>query len=1528
MKNIESFYPLSPMQQGILFHSLYASDSGMYCDQFSCNIQGDFNSLAFQQAWQQLVEHHPILRTSFVWEGLKEPTQIVHNQVKLLIEQHDWRLMTKAEQEERIEAFLNVEQRGFALSQAPLMRLTLIRLADTNYLFIWCRHHLLLDGWSASLLLDEVFKLYNALNECKHLHLEKPRAYRDYIAWLQQQDLRSAEAFWRRRLQGFTSPTSLGVQKSRHRRSEDKGYEQQQLGLSIAETAALQSWAKQQHLTLSTVMHGAWAILLSRYSGEEDVVFGSVVSGRGSLAGSESMVGVLINTLPMRVYANPKEDLLQWLKQLQTQQNETRYFEYCPLVEIQKWSDVSVAPLFESILNFQNYPIGFSQAQQVGFKISDIRTFIHPHYPLTASVKVDSELLLEICYNRDHFEPGTISRMLGHFRTLLLGMIVNQQQYLADLPLLTEAECHQQLEEWNSTQADYPQVCIHQLFEAQVERTPNTVAVVFDHEQLTYQELNARANQLAHHLQVLGVGAEVLVGICIERSLHMIVALLGILKAGGAYVPLDPAYPHARLAFMLEDAQVSVLLTQQNLLANLPKHQAKVVCLDTESQKISQENSCNPIHCVTTENLAYVIYTSGSTGKPKGVQIPHGAVVNFLSYMRQTPGLTPEDTLLSVTTLSFDIAALELYLPLIVGARLVIVNRLDATDGTKLLQKLTSSSATVMQATPATWRMLLAAGWQSGQLNRQLKILCGGEALNFCLARQLLERSSEVWNLYGPTETTIWSVVQKVSQLEEGVISIGRPIANTQLYILDQHQKLVPVGVMGELHIGGAGVARGYLNRPQLTAQKFIPHPFHKDSTSLLYKTGDLARHLPDGTVEFLGRIDNQVKLRGFRIELGEIETLLNQHPAVHSSVVVVREDEPGDQRLVAYVVFNLNQLAEITELRRHLQEKLPSYMVPSVFVQLETLPITPNGKLDRRALPEPDGSNLHLETNSTHVLPRHPVEELLVGIWQQVLGVPQVGIYDNFFELGGHSLLATQVVSRVRKTFEIDLPLQRLFESPTVAALAIVINSSIKQEIPSIKRVERNHHLPLSFAQTRLWLLEQLNQSSLNYNEIFAVQLVGLLDIDVLEQSINEIVRRHEVLRTSFSVMDGQPFQVITPDVTVKVRVVDLLSLPSQRQLEVQQLIDEESLRSFNLTKAPLLRCTIMRASEREHIVLFTIHHIVSDAWSIGVFVREFAALYTAFESKKPSPLPELPIQYADFAVWQHQWLQGKTLETLLTYWKKQLGNNLHTLQLPTARKRTEVKTNRGASQTFVIPSHLSQALQTLSRQEGVTLFMTLLASFQVLLQRYTNQDDIVVGTDIANRNRAELEPLIGFFVNLLVLRTYLGENPSFRELLKTVRSCTLEAYAHQDLPFDQLVKALQPERNLSNTPPLFQVLFVLQNAPMPALELPGLTLNVLEVENKIARFDLALFLTETEQGILGKWQYNADLFDSGTIARMTSHFQTLLGNVVVQPNARINTLEMFTEAEKKQQNTQKKERQTLKREKFINIVPKTIDL
>jgi alpha-ketoglutarate-dependent taurine dioxygenase/acyl carrier protein len=751
-------------------------------------------------------------------------------------------------------------------------------------------------------------------------------------------------------------------------------------------------------------------------------------------------------------------------------------------------------------------------------------------------------------------------------------------------------------------------------------------------------------------------------------------------------------------------------------------------------------------------------------------------------------------------------------------------------------------------------------------------------------------------------------------------------------------------------------VVEGYWKNEEKTNLSFVPNPFPTTAKplpgidrDLIYKTGDLGRWLPDGNIEFLGRIDHQVKIRGFRIELGEIEALLSQHPAVRESVVVVREDNPGEKRLAAYVVafapglvpngdsddsFKTQDSAISSELvpqlRNFLKERLPEYMVPSAFVLLETLPIAPSGKVDRKALPAPDLSQLQPE--GTFVTASTPVEEVLAGIWAEVLSLEKVGVRDNFFELGGHSLLATRVISQVRQVFKLEIPLRRLFESPTVAELAKDIETASKTglelEAPPIDRISREGELPLSFAQQRLWFIAQLEPDNPLYNSPAAIRLKGQLNIAALEQSLNEILRRHEVLRICFKTVEGRPVQVISSVTPLSLPVIDLSELPpAQQETKVRQLAIAHAQQPFALDTAPMLRVKLLRLSQQEHVALFVMHHIVCDGWSTDVLVRELSALYKTFSTGQPSPLPELPIQYVDFAVWQRKWLQGEILEKQLAYWKQQLGGKLPVLQLPTVRPRESVKTSRGATTSFVIPSNLSAALQALSRQEGVTLFMTLLAAFQILLQHYTNEDDIVVGTDVANRNRAEIESLIGFFVNLLVLRTDLSGNPSFWELLKRVREVTLGAYAHQDLPFDKLVEVLRPDRQSSHTP-LFQVLFVLQNAPMTTLELPGLTLSQLEIEEKITRFDLALFVIETSQGIEGMWQYNADLFDSTTIKRMSGHFETLLNSIVAQPNARINSLEMLTDAEKEQQAVKKRQQKASKLKKFMAVQPKAVNL
>lgn len=1025
--NIENIYELSPIQQGILFHSLYESESGAYFVQLSYGLRGMVNIAAFERAWQRVVAHHPPLRTSFHWEELDKPLQVVHKKAQLPLEQLDWRGINPEEQQEKFQAFLlSDRQRGFNLSDESLLRLTLIRLGDGHYHFVWSSHHIILDGWSGALVFKDFALLYEAFCRGEEIPLQSGDRFAGYIAWLQQQDLSQAEAFWRQTLKGVTAPTPLTNLEVHSLSSQPEKYFEQSLKLSPATTTALKSWAKQHQLTLNTIVQGAWALLLSRYSGEDEVVYGVTVSGRPvDLPAAESMVGIFINTLPLRVKLDAQMLLLPWLGQLQRQLLEIRQYEYSPLVEIQGWSEIPRGlPLFESILVFENYPVDRALSDwQKNLEIETLCAVDHTNYPLTISVIPGSELEIRIEGDRSRFDTATITRMLGHFQTLLEGMAANPELRLYELPFLTIGE-NQLLVEWNQTQTEYPQnQCIHQLFEAQVEKTPDAVAVVFVDQSLTYQQLNQRANQLARYLQKLGVGAEVPVCICVNRSIEMVVGLLGILKAGGAYVPLDPTYPLERLEYIQQDVRSPVLLTQKQLTAQMSSQSAQVVCLDTDWEEIKQQTPENLATATKPNNLTYVIYTSGSTGQPKGVEIAHSNVVNFLSAMQQSVGLNQQDVLLAVTTLAFDIAALEIFLPLTIGARVVVASREVASDGVQLSDMLNNSQATVMQATPATWRILLSVGWQG---SKHLKILCGGEALSRQLANQLLPQCHQLWNLYGPTETTIWSTVEQV-EWGEDIVPIGRPIGNTYIYILDSNLQPTPIGVPGELYIGGAGVARGYWQRPELTTQRFITHSFQPDQR--LYKTGDLVRYRSDGKIEYIGRLDHQVKIRGFRIELGEIEAVLAKHSDVQQVVVIAKQDS-----LIAYVVLCSGRTVTVSELRDFLKQKLPYYMVPQAFVFLDSLPLTPNGKVNRNALADVDTPIANF--NDAFVPPRNAIEEVLAGIWAKILHV-ELGIHDNFFDLGGHSLLATQVISRIRETFKVELPLRCLFESPSVAELS-----------------------------------------------------------------------------------------------------------------------------------------------------------------------------------------------------------------------------------------------------------------------------------------------------------------------------------------------------------------------------------------------------------------------------------------------------------------------------------------------------------
>ncbi len=1267
--------------------------------------------------------------------------------------------------------------------------------------------------------------------------------------------------------------------------------------LSAELTKALNDFSQQEGVTLFMTLLAAFQVLLSRYSSQEDIVVGSPIAGRNQ-EDVERLIGFFVNTLMLRtdLSGNPSfRELLERVKEVALGAYANQELPFEKLVdELQPERSLSYAPLFQVMFVLQNAPR--TEFKLSGLTLSRMRTETETSkFDLTLFATENAgSLRLAFEYNTDLFDDARIERMLEHLRIVLESFAREPETRIAALEILTSAERRQVLVDWNETTREFAAKPIHELFEEQVKRSPEDVAVIFETEEVTYGELNRRANQLAHYLKKQGVGPEVLVGVCVERSLEMVVALLGIMKAGGAYVPLDPTYPQDRLELMIDDSGIQVLLTQQRLREMLSAYAVPSICLDDDWTRIASESEENPAVNIGPGNLAYVIYTSGSTGRPKGVQISHSALTNFLSSMRERPGLSASDVLLAVTTLSFDIAGLELYLPLIVGARLVIARREEVIDGVALVQLINQSRATVMQATPATWRLLIEAGWNGDE---RLRILCGGEALTRQLADQLLERCAELWNMYGPTETTIWSTIEHISS-RAGTIVIGKPIANTQVYLLDKNFRPVPLGVDGELYIGGAGLARGYEKRPDLTAERFIPDPFSDGGR--LYRTGDLARYSANGNIEYLGRTDNQVKLRGFRIELGEIEQAINEHAQVREAVVIVREDEPGDRRLVAYVVPEEPGL-NVNDLRDYLRRKLPEYMLPAATVEMAEFPLTPNGKVDRRALPAPQLSRSDLETGFQG--PRTPTEETIAAIWSEILKVDPIGVHENFFHLGGHSLLAVRVMSRIRVAFGAELPLRSFFESPTIAGCADRIEETMRGarrlQQPPLVRASREGDLPLSFAQQRLWFLNQLEADSAFYNVPIARRLRGRLNIDALQKALESLTLRHEALRTNFAAIDGTPVQVITQEPGLAFSVIDLRHVQDV-EAEIERVSGAEAALPFDLSSDPLLRVKVLRLGEEESVLLITMHHIVSDGWSMEVLMRELAAFYEAFSTGTTAQLPELPIQYADYSVWQREWLESDSLDQQLSYWINQLHGIPSVFELPKDRPRPPVQSYRGRMLSVDVPTALAQQVNEFSRQEGVTLFTTLLAALQTLMWRYTGQHDVVVGTPVANRNQREIEGLIGFFANTLVLRSDLSGSPTFRELLTRVREVVVNALANQDLPFERLVDELQPERSLSRTP-LFQVNFTLQNVRQGGT-LKGLQMERVWFEKTTSKFDLTLTAVERADNLGLTVEYNTDLFDDVRMERLLNHYQTLLAGIVANPATKISHLPILTDNEREQ--------------------------
>ena len=1494
--------PLSLAQERIWFLEHLDPGTSAYSMVIVLRLFGWLDVPALEGALGSIVARHESLRATF-HAAHGKPVQVIGDDCPLLIEFEDLREPGHSDAEAKLQRLVSSDvRRPFDLERGPLMRVKLFRLAEEEHVLLLTMHHIAGDAWSMGVLVREMAQLYGAFHSDDIAPLpELPIQYADYAQWqrewLEGPRLQGEVAYWTKQLGGELPILELPADRPRPATQTFNGAHLQ-VSLPKHLLDGLKEFSKRERVTLFMTLLAAFQTLLMRYTDQEDVIVGTPVAGRNRLE-TETLIGLFINTLVMRtdLSGNPTfRDLLSRVRNVVLTAFEHQNLPFGKLVaELQPERDLSHPPVFQVMFVLQNAPTLAVCLPGLVLAPVNFDNGVSKLDLTLESMETDDGLTCCFEYNTDLFEFATIERMAIGFRAILEGLLENPERRIWGFSLLGPAECRTLTHNWNETRAEYPDVPVYRLIEERAMQVPDQVALVFEGQQLTYAELNRSANQLAHYLRGRGVQPGSLVGICVERSLEMVIGLLGIMKAGAAYAPFDPGFPQERLAFMIEDSQVPLVLTQEHLARVLQESATQVVCLDRDWKEIAGCAGENSTEGATLEDLAYVIYTSGSTGKPKGVQISHRAVVNFLTSMRRDPGMVQEDVLVAVTTLSFDIAGLELYLPLMVGARIVIASRETTLDATKLGHLLLSCGATVMQATPAMWRMLIEAGWEGIP---HLKILCGGEALTRDLADQLLPRSASLWNMYGPTETTIWSAVRKITS-EKGPVVIGRPIANTQMYVLDRYLNLVPIGVPGELHIGGVGLARGYWNRPQLTAEKFIADPFRPAPSAQLYKTGDLVRHLPDGTLEFLGRIDHQVKIRGFRIELGEIEAVLSTHPAVRECAVVAREDNPGNIQLVAYFVSD-DSLLTPYHLRKYLRKRLPDYMAPAAIVRLQTIPRTANGKLDRRALPVPDFGG-HSVNNSA--APRTPTEDVISAIWMDLLKIKQIGIHDNFFELGGHSLLAMQITSRIAQTFKVAVSVRSIFDSPTVADLSHAVNAirEAGDGIPcdSIKALRHDSVLPLSFAQQRLWFLHQMEPSLSSYILPLALRLCGDLQVDALKSSLREVVSRHAALRTRFTTIDGTPMQCTETEHSLEVSVLDLSgSSEAVRESEAFQLAVDDARRPFDLVEGPPIRASVLRMSERDHILLISMHHISSDDWSIGIFLRDLTALYEAFCAGEPSPLPPLAIQYADFSQWQRDWLKGEVLEKKLAYWKEMLAGPLPVLDLPTDRPRPAVQSFRGSRESFLLAAPVVASLKSLSLAESATLFMALLTSLQCLLYRYSGQKDIIVGSPVAGRGRVESEDLIGFFVNTLPLRCDLSGDPSFRELLNRVREITLGAYAHQDLPFEILVDAVQPQRDLSRTP-VYQVMLAPQSNSLRDLKLRNVQVTALEIEPGISKFDLTFYVSEDRGEVHGRVEYNTDLWDSATITHLIAHFQRLLEAAIGNPDLRISQLPMLTEEE-----------------------------
>ncbi|NOG44271.1 MAG: amino acid adenylation domain-containing protein [Calditrichaeota bacterium] len=1512
-------FPLSYAQQRMWFLDQMYPGSPLYNIPVAWKINGPLDVSLFKKAVNEIIKRHEILRTTFksvAGNGM----QVISNKPQLEIETLDIPTITE-QGKKQVEKIIHDKFRySFNLQKGPTGVITLIKTADEEFVLVFVMHHIISDGWSMGVLMAEFTALYQAYRK----NLASPLSalkiqYADFAQWqkkwLQGERLQKQLQYWKKQL-GENLPPFLELPIDNKRPAVMTNSGSMLDGKINPEIRkAIESLASKYEVTPFMFMMAALQTLFHRYSRQDDICIGTPIANRNR-AETENLIGFFVNTLVIRGDLSDNPHFPDFLKQVKETTLDAYAHQDLPfemlVEEVHPDRNSAHSPLFQVLMVFQNVP--GKQAADSDISIEHIEENSGTaKFDITVMIaEIGDSYKISFEYNSDLFEAQTVQRMITQFSNLLSGIAANPGQPVSKFNILDQKEKHQLLVDFNQTETaiDFKPTINHQ-FEEMVKLYPDNIALVFSQKnengagaenQLSYAQLNEKANMVAYHLIENGAKPGDRIGVCLNRSLEMMVSIFGVLKTGAAFVPLDPAYPLDRLGYMVQDSGIQILLTHntaKETIAQIKKESRALKTIFVDEIAYDQEKcKINPDVFVSGKSLAYEIYTSGSTGKPKGILLEHHGVINHAHYQKRLFKVSCKDRILQFFSFSFDGSIWEFMMALLNGATLVMSNKETFFSGETISDIIDREQITIATFTPSVLSIISRTDYPTLRA-----VITGAEEVSYDLVQRWGPSKTKYYNVYGPTETTITCTCYPTDAREPEAPPIGKPIDNHQLYILDKELNPTPRGVPGELFISGAGLARGYNKRADLTAETFIPNPFSGKPGDRMYRTGDLARYRADGNIQFLGRIDFQVKIRGFRIEVGEIEKVLLNHAQVDDVSILPKKDKNGNQFLAAYLVCKKENDPEISDLRQFITKSLPDYMVPSAFIILDAFPLTTNGKLDRRALPEPE-HDTRIQSEKEFIAPRNETEEKLALIWADILKVKQVGALDNFFDLGGHSLLATQMVSRIRDTFKIELELKSLFETSSLGDLAAIIQQtnreSNKENIPDLFPVSREKNIPLSFSQQRLWFLDQMEPESPSYNIPVAIKVSGRLDISALNKAVKEIIKRQESFRTSFTTENGQAKVVIHKELDFELQAEDYCSIPEeQKEVRIKEIVIEEARKPFKLDQSPLFRVRILKTSETEAAILLTMHHIISDGWSVNVLFYELAQFYASFNNGTPPLLPEMEIQYADFAHWQQSWLTGDVLEKQVNYWKEKLSGAPSLLELPTDRPRPSIQTFNGAHVTFHLSEELSQKIKSFTNSEGVTVFITVLAAFKILLSRYSGQNDISIGTPIANRTRSDIENIIGFFVNTLVMRSPVDHSLSFKEFIQEVRKTAFDAYAHQDVPFEKIVDSLDLVRDTSYSP-LFQAMFTMQNNPQKEIQTADISLEFLDIENSIAKFDLSLTLVDLGHKMSGAIEYNTDLFDSSTIERFINHFEIVLSACTYQPENSISKISLLKDKEK----------------------------